>query len=90
MANWKSEVYLADLFTDEEKGTMTINEIGKETAKRLKLNKYKDHILDIIERFECVESVGDYDYTLQDLYDYGDDSHKIWINTCFPKKEDKQ
>ena len=82
MPDWKTRVEMADLSLAFEKGTMTSSEAGKEMASRLKQNKYHEELDEIIDMFENVEDVQDFDYALGELYDFGDEDHRIWVN-CF-------
>lgn len=83
MANWKTTVKIGDLHNSFEDGNLTIKEVGKEVADRLKRNNYADDcdLQDIIELLETEDyDVEGYDYILRMLYDYGDLYHRIWVD----------
>jgi len=88
MARWKSTVHLTDLHDAHRNGTMTIQEVGKQLAIRLKSNMYAKHdLLDEIEELEDgVEDVDHYDSILHNIYDFGDYGHRIWIETIGGRK----
>ena len=100
MADWMNTLNLRDLWEASEangKGTMPIEEVAKNVAKRLdkiKLPKeYEDEKEEIVYRFEDeVETLDDFNYILNDLYNLGDTPYGksdtfagqkklIWIST---------
>ena len=89
MPNWKSKVALSDLHQQYEAGELAVQEVAAKLVERLKLNKYASEIEDLIEELERVattteedfegELQGDYDCILEELYDFGDNDHRIWF-----------
>ena len=81
MANWKTKVKLTDLhelFTEEE---ITINELGNKLADRLDESPYRGEIQDLIDELREVADVHEYDAVLEELYDFGDEGHRIWFDS---------
>lgn len=76
MANWTHTLNLKDLWEAYDNKTMTSAEVGKVIAKRLrKLKLPEDYQCDqdeIAERFEEVETQGEFNDVLSELYDLGD------------------
>jgi len=76
MANWQYRLNLKDLWKAKEEGNITIQELGKKVAERIEnlpcFKKYEDDLKTIIMDFETVESVEEFDYILEELYDWGD------------------
>lgn len=81
MADWKTKIELRDLHEAFEKGEMTVKEVGKALADRVQKNRYAGELEDIIYELRVVDDVDDYDWCLEQLYDFGDYDHRIWINT---------
>ncbi len=97
MANWKYRLELKDLWDNFESGELTIENLGKEVARRLRelhlppKFSYLSEVL--VNRFECVKDVDEFDGILEGLYDLGDTSlptpngeiqrklKLIWVNT---------
>ncbi len=90
MANWQNTIDISGILHNDD---TTINDKGKELAKRIQefghFEKYRDPLNDIAMQFEEVESVEEFDYLLDELYDWGDtplddnwNGRKMcWINT---------
>ncbi len=91
MANWKYRIDISNiLHTDTYPA---INDKGKELAKRIRafphFEEHGDPLNHIAWQFEEVEDVEEFDYILDDLYDWGDialddnwnGSKMCWINT---------
>jgi len=99
MANWKYKLDLKDIWGKYDTGEMTVNEIGVEIANRIKkLPCYNDddyffELDDIATAFECVDNVEEFDYAMENLYNWGDIEWKpsktimkfklCWIATNF-------
>ena len=86
MANWKHILDLRDTWKDFDEGHITIEELGKEVAKRIRnlpcYKKYVDELEDIEDNFEfCVGDIENFDNYLKDLYDFADFDHRLWIKT---------
>ena len=77
MANWKYKLELKDLWKARDEGKLTIQELGKKVAERIRqatfYMKHKNQIRDILREFDCVEEdVEEFDNILSDLYDWAD------------------
>lgn len=77
MSNWVNKLDLKDLWKARDEGKLTIQELAKEVAKRIKnkhfYNRYKDELEEIVMDFEdCPEDVGEFDNILERLYDWAD------------------
>ena len=94
MSNWINRLELGDLWKARDEEKLTIQELGKKVAERIrKLRCYKkeeDTLEEIAEQFDYVsEEVEEFDYILEELYDWGDISldgkfggkKMCWINT---------
>lgn len=81
MANWKTKIELTDLHTAHRQGDMTIGAVAKELARRVEANTYGGYLKNLVARLRKVRSVPSYDSCLRELYDFGDDGHRIWVDT---------
>ena len=77
MSNWVNRLDLKDLWKAKDEGKLTIQELGKGIAKRIrKMPCYKIHeevLEEIAVQFEFVgESVVEFDGILNKLYDWAD------------------
>jgi hypothetical protein len=89
MADWKETVNIKDLHEGFNEGTFGIAHVAGEIAKRLrKTRSAKDpSMLDIIEQFESLAedsddaNVSEYDDILEQLYDFADGGHRLWVKT---------
>lgn len=89
MANWKEKVFIRDIL---EMDVSETKKAGIELAKRLRKFKCSSDpkLLDIIEELE--NNVDEYDedgfnLLLQDLYDWADEGHRLWIETFQTEEE---
>lgn len=82
MANWKTNIPIGDLHEEFENGLKTVQEVGKELAARLRKSPHAqdDRIIDLVDQLEALDDVEDYDYLLQELYDFGDQDHRIFFD----------
>ena len=97
MANWKYKIDLKEVWRKLEDEEIEISEGGKQIAEILRNHKayqeYETKLEEIAEQFEDVEDKTDFNYILDDLYDWGDTTlpplnawppNKIaWISTQF-------
>lgn len=84
MPTWKNTIRIGDLHEDYQAGNLSIQKVGVELARRLKVKRIEDawgELEEIIERFESVDDVEDYDNVLRDLYDFGDSGHLLWVDS---------
>ena len=96
MSNWLNRLELKDLWKAMDKNEITIQQLAKQVAKRirrLKCYKANEEILEeLAYNFEnCEEDVEEFDNWLSELYDFGDTptgdyngtiADKLcWINT---------
>jgi len=87
MSKWKYRLNLKDLWEARDKGNLTIQELAKKIAVRLRhkafYKKFQDDLDDIIDYFEnCTENVTEFDCHLGMLYDWAD-GERCWIATRF-------
>lgn len=90
MPNWKHSINVAEWWKDEE---VPIEEKGRRLATLLRLKVFKDcpddwELEEIIESFECISgcpgeftAVEEFDGWLEELYNWADRGHRLWINT---------
>jgi len=78
---WKSTVEIGDLFDRWKEEVITVEEFASELVERLSKNKYasNDDIKDIIGELKLVEDMDELDRYIDDLYDFGDNDHRIWF-----------
>lgn len=89
MAHWKAQLELKDVWKKYEDGEMTIAEVAGVVAERLKATPYVDNfqMSEIIEQFTCIAADGkearlkEFEELMDELYDFGDCDHRLWINT---------
>jgi len=82
MAKWKKTLDISDLHQAYGDGSITIIQVAKEVHSRcLKLKINDIQFMNITSNFLLIEDIDDYDSVLSDLYDFGDEDHKLWINT---------
>jgi hypothetical protein len=82
MAKWKTTVRLGDLHAQHRAGTMTIQEVAKNLAARLRGNLYSDELEEEIDELEGdIENADHYDSILENLYNFGDSGHRIWFSS---------
>jgi uncharacterized protein YpuA (DUF1002 family) len=90
MADWKTKLDIKEEWEQREKDEITNQQLCKAIAAKLKMNRFfkKDEDLqEIAEDFENFEDNddGDSDELFNDLmsqlYDYGDEDHRIWVGT---------
>jgi FMN phosphatase YigB (HAD superfamily) len=87
MPKWEKTLEVKDLWEKYENDEINIEDLSKQVAKRLETlypgdDRWMD-IQDFIDRFECVEDVEEFDDILDELYDWGDNGHRLWIKTAF-------
>lgn len=78
---WQTKVDLSDLFVAFDENSMTVEEIARATAARLRKNRYASDLHGVIELLEEVDDIDDYDSLLATVYDFGDINKRIWIET---------
>ena len=77
MSKWVNRLDLKDLWKAINAGNLTIQELAKAVAKRIRkmpcYKKYEDQLDEIATSFEyCGESVEEFDSYLSELYDWAD------------------
>lgn len=87
MANWKKKLDLKDLAEKFDNEEMTATEVGQEVSKRL-AELYPEgqrdlEIEDFIARFNEIEDEDEFDSLIDELYDWGDADHRLWIAMLF-------
>ncbi len=76
MAKWIYRLEIGDLHRRYEENTLSTERLGKEVAARLREHPafkiYQEDLAWIVEKFEEVQEIEDYDDALEDLYDWAD------------------
>ena len=77
MSKWVNRLNLKDLWAKRNEGKLTIQELGKQVARRIRkmpcYKKYEEELEDIVLQFEVVgEYVNEFDLILNQLYDWAD------------------
>lgn len=92
MANWKTILDLSDIRAEYEDEKITLQVLAYKTAARLRLNPFAqdDQLQYIIQEFQELSQDNivddDYDDILNDLYEFADQEHRIWIKMSVPNK----
>jgi hypothetical protein len=83
MAKWKRTLKIGDLHWAHQSDLLTAKDLGQQVAARIRdLRIPDDDWIEIItDNFEYVETIEDYDDFLEDLYDWGDRDHRLWVDT---------
>ncbi len=88
MANWKTTLDISDLWSKFDDGDLSVQELASKIAQRLESNEFygDDDLVEIVYNFVSLAEDSnaeddDFDYIMQDLYDYADVEHRIWIKT---------
>jgi hypothetical protein len=91
MTNWKTTLDIADLHQAHRAGDITIQEVAAGVAKRFKKNRFAKEdegfqAEDIIDWLEDLAedpnaTPNDYDGVLNELYNFADWDHRIWVKT---------
>ena len=81
MSKWVNTLDLKDLWKAREEGNLTIQELGKAVADRIRKSKFyerkihEEALREIVLNFEdCSNDVEEFDSILSELYD--------WADTC--------
>jgi hypothetical protein len=75
MSNWKYKLDLQDLIKDYEADKLTVEELGQKIAERIREQPFfaEEDLESIANNFEeCCNTVDDFDYCMNELYDWGD------------------
>lgn len=77
MSEWVNRLNLKDLWEAKEEGKLTIQELGKQVARRIRkmpcYKLYDNELEEIAVQFEYVDdNVEEFDSILSDLYDWAD------------------
>lgn len=79
MSKWVNRLDLKDLWKTREEGNLTIQELGKAVADRIRKSKFyklkihEEALREIVLDFEgCSEDVEKFDGILEQLYDWAD------------------
>jgi len=94
MANWHKVLDVKDIWDktdnmeyDEKSGYLADEGGPLVTARLRKLYKVENNhqlpypLNEITESFEFCCDIEDFDNALHDLYDWGDEGHRLWIKT---------
>lgn len=94
MANWKYTLDFRDFWNDYDNGKKTISEMGILVAKRIKKRffpLFENELEILVDNFENIEEVEDFNYCMGELYDWADEeikpygkwprNAKCWIKT---------
>lgn len=84
MVNWLAKLKVGDLYKAYSRDEISIEDIANGFAERLKeipAGLIDGELMDIIAQFEDVHTIEGFDNTLDNLYDWADDGHRLWVNT---------
>lgn len=95
MANWKTRINIADAHCLYREGKIEISELARRVLAKVKENPYfkneeersfeAESILEDLEDLSVDKeaTVEDYDVILTALYDFGDEGHRIWVQSSY-------
>jgi hypothetical protein len=85
---WQFHIDLSDLFLLFQNGRLTPYHLGHAVSGLIKndkklYEKYKDDetFTSILDQFEKISDIDDFDGTLDRLYSWGDSNKKCWVQT---------
>ena len=91
MINWKSTLNISDLHRAHRAGEITVQELAAGVVTRFKANRFAkedegfaaEEIIDWLEDLseDPDATVNDYDGVLNELYNFADYDHRIWVKT---------
>jgi len=79
---WGANVDISDAFKETQDGNKTVEELAKLLVTKLReIKKYEDDMdfQSMIDDMEMVDDEEGFDYTLNDLYDWGDIDKRLFI-----------
>jgi hypothetical protein len=88
MTLWQTTLDIKDLHEAYKAGTMDIRQVAAGVAKRLQRNKYAEDLDSVIIELEEIgcdaqtslkELTNEYDCCLDEICDFGDFEHRIWV-----------
>lgn len=83
MSNWKTNLDLKDVWTAHDEERMTTSEVAAAVSERLAEQFPEDDEIEaIVEQFQAVEDVEEFNNAMSDLYDWADEA-RCWIGTRF-------
>ena len=98
MTNWKNRILYGDLSKAYRDGSLTSAQVAARLVTRLEKNvspHYPDDqdLSDIIMAFDDLArdpatTAGDFDDVLENLYDWADEDHRLWIDPTRPRQEE--
>lgn len=98
MANWQSKIDLKDLWEKYDNDKIDLASVVKETLERCKQNQFyplfKHNVVAMQETLDWFNNLGElehgidyleykFDEFMENMYDFGDRQHRIWIKTQF-------
>ncbi len=84
MPQWKTSTKITDLNEEYDNGFITIHELGQKMKERFMQNPYyssSNKFKAIVDDFEDVYHVDEYDTVLYHLYNFADAGNRIWIES---------
>jgi hypothetical protein len=94
MPQWKARVNIGDLHQSYQDGNLSVSDLALSVHQRLASHSYyqNDELYEyqeITDWFEDVAEdaqngkadINDYDSVLRELYDWGDDENRLWVDT---------
>lgn len=91
MVDWLTVVRLGDLHAARRRGEQDIRWVAGQLAARIRTNSYAPELADELEQLDDIADdeikeheeilIQHYDFVLRDLYDFGDEGHRIWFDS---------
>ena len=98
MTHWKNRILYGDLSKAYRDGSLTSAQVAARLVTRLETNivpHYADDqdLCDIIAQFDdlahdLTTTADAFDDVLENLYDWADEDHRLWIDPTRPRQEE--
>ena len=86
MANWKHEIKIGPLMEALKSGDKAVHEGAREIAElvRAAVPQRDQRLEEILADFDSLDEDSgdeDFNYVIDDLYDWGDEGHRLWVDS---------
>lgn len=81
MAEWKHVIDISDSFYKYSTGKVTVREAADDLIEKLRRSPYVHDLVGMIWNLTDCDDAEEFDELLEELFDFGDDNHKLFIQT---------
>lgn len=81
MADWKHVIDMSHEHERYEFGEIAAPDVARKLAAQLMESPYHEDLADMICMLSDCEDAEDYDAILEELYDFGDEGHRLFVRT---------